>query len=81
MKLCLSFDDVLGAGQPQIAELLRLGSAHAGAQAPGAGVAFSRQARLVEGGVVQTYGVAAALARKAEDLAEVAGCPGSGIGV
>jgi hypothetical protein len=49
-----------------------VGDAYPSADVPGAGAAFSRQTRVVEGVVTQTYAVAASLARKAEDLEEVA---------
>jgi len=49
-----------------------IGDAYPNAEAPGACVAFTRQVRIVEGIVVQTYGVAASLARKADDLTEIA---------
>jgi hypothetical protein len=72
MKACLSFSDILDVSQPQITEMQRIGNFYPDASAPGACEAFTRQVRLVEGIVVQTYGVAAALAKKAEDLKEVA---------
>lgn len=72
MSACLSFDDILEVGQPQIEEMQRIGDAYAGPDVPGACLAFTRQVRIVEGIVVQTYGVAAALARKADELSEVA---------
>jgi hypothetical protein len=50
----------------------RIGDAYASSDVPGACLAFTRQVRIVEGIVVQTYGVAAALARKADELSEVA---------
>ncbi|MBI4661393.1 MAG: hypothetical protein HY735_21430 [Verrucomicrobia bacterium] len=72
MKACLSFSDILEVGQPQIQEMQRIGDAYPAADVPGACVALTRQVRIVEGIVVQTYGVAASLARKAEDLNEIA---------
>src|SRR5438132_8934348 len=72
MKACLSFDEVLELGQPPLLEMERVGDAYASADVPGACAAFSRQARRVEGVVTQTYAIAASLARKAEDLEEVA---------
>ncbi|MHB8520979.1 MAG: hypothetical protein ACYDH9_09480 [Limisphaerales bacterium] len=73
MSACLSFNEIVEVGQPQIAEMDRLGNLYPSADAPGACAAFTRQVRLGEGIVVQTYGVAAALARKAGELSEVAG--------
>lgn len=71
MKAFLDFDDILAVGQPKIDELRRIGDSFASAEAPGAGEAFTRQVRIVEGVVIHTYGVAATLARKADDLREV----------
>ena len=72
MKACFGFDELLGAGQPQISEMERLGVLESGPGQPDAGAAFSRQVRILEGILVQNYGVAATLARKADDLQEVA---------
>ncbi len=72
MKACLGFEDIVGVGQPQIGEMERLGDYYPSQDSPGACEAFSRQVRRVEGVLVQTYGVAAALARKTDDLQEVA---------
>ena len=72
MKACLSFSDILDVGQPQISEMQRIGNFYPNSEAPGACIAFARQVRLVEGIVVQTYGVAAAMVKKADDLNEVA---------
>jgi len=58
--------------EPQIAEMRRVADAYPSADAPGAYAAFSRQARIVEGVVTQTYAIAASLTRKAEGLNEVA---------
>ena len=63
MSACLSFNDILEVGQPQIEEMQRIGDSYASSDVPGACEAFTRQVRIVEGTVVQTYGVAAALAR------------------
>ena len=72
MKACLSFNDILEVGKPQIQAMQSIGDAYPTADAPGARVAFTRQVRIVEGTVVQTYGAAATLARKAEDLTDIA---------
>ena len=50
----------------------RIGNHYPDAAAPGAREAFTRQVRLVEGVVMATYGLAAATARKADALEEVA---------
>ena len=72
MKACLSFADILGVGQPQVEEMQRIGDAFASPDLPGACEAFTRQVSIVEGVLVQSYGIAAAMARKADDLNEVA---------
>lgn len=72
MKACLNFSDLLEIGQPHITEMQRIGDSYADADVDGACIAFTRQVRMVEGAVVQTYGVAALLARREEDLNEVA---------
>lgn len=72
MKALLSFSEILKVGEPQIAEMERLGRQCAGADAAEAYAAFQRQVLRVEGVVKQTYGVAATSARKADDLGEVA---------
>jgi hypothetical protein len=71
MKACLSFGDILGVGRPQVDEMQRIGDAFASAEVPGACEAFARQVSIVEGVLVQSYGIAAAMARKADDLNEV----------
>ena len=70
MKTCLSFQDILAGSRPQIAEMQQVGNSFPDASTPGAGAACARQVGLVQGVVVHTYGVAAALAKKAEDLEE-----------
>ncbi|MGA2655941.1 MAG: hypothetical protein ABSH34_00310 [Verrucomicrobiota bacterium] len=72
MKACLNFGDILGVGRPQLEEMQRIGDAYASPDVPGACEAFTRQVRIVEGVLVQSYGIAAAMARKAVDLNEVA---------
>ncbi|MEI6390782.1 MAG: hypothetical protein WCT12_06720 [Verrucomicrobiota bacterium] len=71
MSVSLNFNDFLGVGQPQIEEMQRIGDAYADPNVPGACEAFTRQVRIVQGIVIQTYGVAAALAKKADDVSEV----------
>lgn len=72
MKASLDFNDILAVGEPEIEQMQRIGDAYANADEPGACEAFTRQVRKVESVVVHTYGVAAALAKKADDLNEVA---------
>jgi len=72
MKACLSIGDLLEMGKRQTAEMQRVADLFPNAEAPGASEAFARQVRLEEAMVVQTYALTAALARKTEDLSEVA---------
>jgi len=72
MKACLTFNDILQIGQPQIDEIQRVGNSFPSADIQGACAAFARQVRLLEGVVVNNYMVAAALARKADELKDVA---------
>jgi hypothetical protein len=72
MKACLNFGDILGVGRPQLEEMQRIGDAYASPDVPGACEAFTRQVRIVEGVLVQSYGIAAAMSSKADELSEVA---------
>src|SRR5437867_1359151 len=58
MKACLNFGDILEVGRPQFQEMQRIGDAYASPDLPGACEAFTRQARIVEGILVQSYGIA-----------------------
>ena len=69
---CLSFDDLLEINAPQIAEFERLAERFPDANVPTACQNFSRQVRLVEGALVQTYGIAAKFTRDSGDPSEVA---------
>src|SRR5437016_320955 len=73
MKPCWSFDDLIQLGQPQVEEMRRVGRRHSKSGDPTESVAFTRQIRVLEGVLIQTYGMAASLARKTEDLKEIAG--------
>jgi len=68
----LSFADVLAVGRPRIAELERIGNMFSDGELAEACAAFSHEVGVVEGTVVQTYGIAATFARKAEDLRDAA---------
>lgn len=72
MKTCLGFNDILDVGRPEIEEMQRIGDAYSSAEAPGACEAFTRQVRNAESVVLYTYRVAATLAKRAEELNEVA---------
>jgi len=72
MKPCLNFGDVVEVGRPRLEEMERVGNMYPNGDSVEACVAFTRQVGLVEGTVVQTYGIAAASTRKAEELSDVA---------
>jgi hypothetical protein len=72
MSTSLSFKDFIEINQPQIAEMQRVADSFADPEMPGASETFSKQVRLIEGVLTQTYGVATAIARKTADLKEVA---------
>jgi len=72
MKTCLDFGEILEIGRPQIDELHRVGEAFPDADSEEACGQFTIQVRRLEGIVLTNYRVAAALARKGDDLREVA---------
>lgn len=72
MKPRLTFNDVVELGRPRLAEMERIGNLYPNGDSAEACAAFTHQVGIVEGTVIQTYGIAAALARKAEDLNDVA---------
>ena len=72
MATCLNFEDILEIGHPQLDLLQKVGDSFPTAEAPGAGEAFARQVRVLEGVLTQTYAVGVAIARRADDLHEVA---------
>ena len=71
MSTCLSFEDIVALGDPQISHLEEIGQTFLDANTRGACEAFSKQVRLLESCLVQTYAVAASIARKSDDLLEV----------
>ena len=72
MSTCLSFKDLIDINKPQVTEMQRVADSFPDPNAPGACDAFSKQVRLVEGILTQTYGVATVISRKTEDLREIA---------
>jgi len=72
MKACLSFSDLLSVSEPQITEMKRIGDLYPDAASRDACIAFSRQVNIVQGIVSHTYGVGATMAKKTEDIGEVA---------
>jgi hypothetical protein len=71
--VCLNFDDLLEINKPQVAEFQRLAELLPTSETPAATAPFSRQVRIVEGMLIQTYGIASKLTRETDDLTEVAG--------
>ena len=72
MAACLSFEEIISAGSPQISRLRDVGNSYPTSDAPGACAAFSEEVRQVEALVRHTYALAAHLARKTGSLEEVA---------
>ncbi len=70
---CLNFDDLIEINKPQVAEFQRLAELDPGSDDSKASAPFSRQVRIVEGMLVQTYGIASKLTRESDDLTEIAG--------
>src|ERR1700683_3116991 len=72
MAVCLKFDDILDLGKPQLAHVEEVGNSFASVDTPGACEAFAKEVRRLESFLVQTYAVAVAVARRADNLEEVA---------
>ena len=72
MATCLNFEDILEIGRPQLEQLQQVGDSFPTADAPGACEAFAKQVRLLEGVLTQTYAIGVSIARRADDLHEVA---------
>ena len=66
MATCLSFDEIVALGEPQIARLLEIGNRFEDAYESGACEAFSKQVRNVESFLVQTYVIAISIARRSD---------------
>ncbi len=72
MAVCLSFDDILRMGTPQLERLQQVGDSFADVDSPGACEAFTKQVRLLEGFITHTYSVAVSVSKRADELSEVA---------
>lgn len=72
MNVCLSLQDLLDLSQPQIAEMQRIAALLPRSEIPCAPEKLVQQVRLVEGSLRQTYGAAAAIARRTSELRDVA---------
>src|SRR5207248_1344907 len=72
MKVCVSFEDLLQIHRPQIDEIQRFGELFPNATTAEASQTFANHVRLLDGTLRQTYREAAALAKRTEDLQEIA---------
>ena len=67
MSTCLEFSAIVETEKPQIEDLLKVAERYPDPAAMDAREAFSKQVRAVEGLITNTYRVAVAFARKAND--------------
>lgn len=72
MSVCLSFEEILERGKPQIATLSEVGESFPDVNYPGACEAFSKQVRLLEGFITSLYTITSSFAKKSNDLGEIA---------
>jgi hypothetical protein len=72
MSACLSFEEILESGEPQISTMSQVGESFSDVNSPGACEAFSKQVRLLEGFITSMYRVAASCTRKSDNLDEIA---------
>ena len=70
MKVCVSFEDLLEIHRPQIDEIRRFGEAIP--NGPTAEGTLANHIRALEGTLRQTYREAAALAKRTDELQEIA---------
>jgi hypothetical protein len=71
MATYLSFEDIVALAKPQVTHLQEVGDSFPHSEAPGACEAFTKQVRLLESFLTQTYAVAASITRKSDDVIEV----------
>src|SRR5439155_26831587 len=72
MKTCVSFEDLLEIHRPQIHEMQRFGASIANSTTVEASQTLGNYIRMLEGTLRQTYREAAALAKRTDDLHEIA---------
>src|SRR5436309_2867836 len=72
MKTCLSFDEILAFGKPEVEALAAAGRELAARVGHEACDAFSRHVGLVDAMLRHTYRIAASLARRASGAADAA---------
>jgi len=71
MSACLSFSQIVEIEKPRIEGLRKVAEQYPDPAAAVACEAFSKQVKVVEGLITNTYTVAVTLARRASDLQEV----------
>ncbi|HEV7406806.1 MAG TPA: hypothetical protein VGO11_27905 [Chthoniobacteraceae bacterium] len=69
---CLNFDDLIEINKPQVAEFQRLAELLPDSDGSPESAPMSRQVHIVEGLLVQTYGIASKLTKETGDLADIA---------
>lgn len=72
MPTCLNFEQFFATGRPRVEKLKAVGDSFTTYEEPGACAAFARQVNYVESFLKETYGFAMLIARKEEDLKEIA---------
>jgi hypothetical protein len=72
MKTCVSFEDLLRINRPQVDYMQKIGEAITDPNSLDACEIFTKQVRIVEGLLIQTYGIAAEFSKRAADLQEIA---------
>ena len=72
MKTCIDFDSLLTVAAPQLSEMQRVADKFPDAMMPGACEEFTKQVRAVEGWLRVTYSLTARIAKRTEDLEEIA---------
>lgn len=70
MTTRISFPEILEISKPEIEKFRALSDEYPDPDAPDACEAFARQVTIVEGALRQAYGIAAALAKRSEELTE-----------
>jgi hypothetical protein len=71
MSTCLSFSDILATGAPRIESLRRVSEQYPDSNAPGACEKFSKEVRLLESCLTETYGMAILFSKKSDHPSEV----------
>jgi hypothetical protein len=69
---CLTLEDFLERNGSQIAEMQRVSDRYPDPNVPDACEDFTRQVRIVESALIETFGIAAELAKRSDGLEDVA---------